>query len=189
MGENIVFKIDIDDTLHIEFLNQTHAQDLFEVADRNREFLREWLNWPDLTTEVEDTQKFITASLNRYIESGDIEAPIFYNKKIVGIITLLVKKELGIAKGEIGYWLDKEYLKKGIITKCAKKMLEIGFNRYNLDKIIIRCATRNPNSCNVAERLGFNFDGTLRVEAKIGDVVEDLNIYSILKEEYEKLKV
>jgi len=189
MGENIVFKIDIDENLHIEFINYTHAQELFDLGDKNREFLREWLPWVDSSNSVEDTKEFIKNSLNQYAKNGSIEAPIFINRKLIGMIALLVDNKDNITKGEIGYWLDKNYIGKGIVTKCANKMLDIGFNRYNLDKIVIRCATANKSSCNVAKRLKFTFDGTLRKEAKVSGKIVDLNIYSILKEEYDKLKV
>ena len=180
-----MFKIDIDENLYIEFLNHTHAQELFEVANKNREHLKPWLPWVESTTKVEDTKEFIVQSLKNYAKNGTIDAPIYYNGKLVGMIALLINKRDNLRRGEIGYWLDKEYLGKGVITKCATKMLEIGFNRYNLVKIIIRCAPDNKNSCNIAKRLGFKFEGTLRKEARVGEKIVDLNIFSLLKEEYE----
>jgi len=189
MGENLVFKIDIDENLHIEFINYTHAQELFDLGDKNREFLREWLPWVDSSNSVEDTKEFIKHSISQYLENGTIEAPIFYSGKIVGMIALRVYYSLNLKKADIGYWLDREHLGKGIINKSANKMLEIGFNRYNLGKITIHCATDNKSSCSVAKRLGFKLEGTLRKEAKIGDKIVDINSFSILKEEYDKLKV
>jgi len=186
MGENIVFKIDIDDNLHIEFLNYTHAEELFELGDKNREHLKEWLPWVESTIKVEDTKEFIATSLKEYADNGTIEAPIFYNGKLIGMISLIVYKKHNLKKADIGYWLDKDYTGKGIITKCAKKLLDIGFNRYNLVKITIHCDPKNKNSCNVAKRLGFKLDGTLRNEAKVSGKIVDLNIFSMLKEEYEK---
>jgi ribosomal-protein-serine acetyltransferase len=189
MGENIMFKIDIDDNLHIEFLNHTHAQKLFEVVDKNREHLKRWLPWVESTTKVEDTKEFITHALSKYAKNGSIQAPIHYNNKLIGMVSLFVHKSYNLDKADIGYWIDKDYNGKGIVTKCANKMLDIGFNIYNLGKITIHCATDNYNSCNVAKRLKFTFDGTLRKEAKVSGKIEDLNIYSMLKEEYEKIKV
>jgi len=188
MGENIVFKIDIDENLHIEFLNQTHAQELFKVVDKNREHLKRWLPWVESTIKVEDTKEFITHALSKYAKNGSIQAPIHYNNKLIGMVSLFVHKSYNLEKADIGYWLDIEHNGKGIVTKCAKKMLDIGFNRYNLGKITIHCATDNNNSCNVAKRLGFKLEGTLREEAKVGNKIEDLNVFSMLKEEYEESK-
>jgi ribosomal-protein-serine acetyltransferase len=188
MGEALVFKIDIDKDIHIEMLHISHAQALFDLTNKNRETLQEWLPWVEHTTKIEDTQEFIRHSLTQYVKNGSIDAPVLYKGKLVGMIALLISKRYNLKRADIGYWLDSEHQGKGIISKCAQKMLEIGFEKYNLRKITIHCATDNSNSCNVAKRLGFHLDGTLRQEAKVGEKIEDLNVFSITQNEYKEIK-
>ncbi|HHD74812.1 MAG TPA: RimJ/RimL family protein N-acetyltransferase, partial [Nitratifractor sp.] len=54
-----MFKIDIDKDIHIEMLHISHAQALFDLTNKNRETLQEWLPWVGHTTKIEDTQEFI----------------------------------------------------------------------------------------------------------------------------------
>ena len=40
-------KIQVDDTVSLEFLEEIHAESLFNLVNDNRTYLREWLPWVD----------------------------------------------------------------------------------------------------------------------------------------------
>jgi len=184
VGKTLVFKIDIDENIHIELIGEHHAQQLYDLIEKNRDELKLRLPWVMSVTSCEDEQNAIKKMMNDYATKGDLHTPIFYKGKMVGMASLLQRNRLGLTHGDIGYWLDKEYQGLGIITKVCKKMLDIGFNTYNLGKITLHCATTNPKSCNIAKRVGMQHDGTLRAEGKVDGIIEDIMVYSILKSEY-----
>ena len=70
--------------------------------------------------------------------------------------------------------------------KATKKMLEIGFELYSLDKIILKCAVANERSCNVAKKLKMSHEGRFRDEIMVNNKVMDIDIYAILKKEYRR---
>ena len=109
---------------------------------------------------------------------------IFYKGELAGNVELGMRKGYGIQKGELGYWLGADFQGKGIIHKATAKMLEIGFVKYELDKIMLKCAVRNKKSCNVAKNLGMKHEGTQQDEIVVNGVVMDIDIYAILKREY-----
>lgn len=68
--------------------------------------------------------------------------------------------------------------------RAAKKMLEIGFEKYQLDKINLRCAIQNERSCNVAKKLGMSHEGRHRSAIKVNELVMDIDLYSLLRTEF-----
>lgn len=55
---------------------------------------------------------------------------------------------------DIFYLVDKEYRNKGYATKCAKKLLELGFVEMQVDKIDGGCVKGNIASQKVLEKIG-----------------------------------
>lgn len=88
------------------------------------------------------------------------------------------------SRAEIGYILGKQYWGKGIMTEAIKIALDYGFNEMNLNRIQALIDPRNNASKRVAEKHGFQYEGTFRdYEYEYGDFI-DLNMYSVLKREY-----
>ena len=179
-----MFKIDIDHDIHLELIHPSHAKDIFNLLERNRELFRTWLDWVDSSTTIEDTKAFINHEMQQYANHKSVNCMIFYKNRLVGNVALLgIRKGYGIKRGVLGYWLDTEAQRKGIIQKSVKKMIEIGFEHYALDKITLRCAIENNRSCNVAKKLGFTHEGRLKNEIALHGVVMDVDVYAVLKDE------
>jgi len=177
-----MFKLDIDNKLHLELIHPSHAQDIFNLVERNRELFRIWLEWVDGTKSIDDTKAFINQTLQDYANHTDINCMIFYHNKLVGNVGLLgMRKGYGIKRGVLGYWLDADFHGKGVMRRAVKKMIEIGFKYYDLDKITLQCAVLNSRSCNVAQKLGFTHEGLQRDEIKVNGKIMDVNRYALLK--------
>ena len=180
-----MFKIEIDKEVHLELTHPSHAKDVFELVEQNRELFRTWLDWVDNSKNVEDTEAFINHEMQKYANHKSINCMVFYKNRLVGNVALLgIRKGYGVKRGELGYWLDAKAHRKGIIHKAVKKMMEIGFEYYALDKITLRCAVQNERSCNVAQKLGFTHEGRQREEIVLNDRVMDTDVYAILKREF-----
>jgi hypothetical protein len=57
-----MFAYRIDDDLELRMLEERHAQELFEVIDRDREDLRTWLPWVDGSRSADDITAFIRSA-------------------------------------------------------------------------------------------------------------------------------
>lgn len=104
------------------------------------------------------------------------------SNKMIGIIELEIRDEF---LAELGYILNKNYSGKGYITEACSKLMSIGFEHLDLERIYTRFDTNNKKSGNVMERLGMKKEGELRHLAKNpkGEW-KTRAYYSILKEEY-----
>ncbi len=103
---------------------------------------------------------------------------------LVGAISLK-----SIKKGhqaEPGYWIGKTYWNQGFCTEAAQTMLRYAFTELDLLRVYPCFFTRNPSSGRVMQKLVMIHEGRLRQHVRKWDRCEDLEMYGILKEEWEQ---
>ena len=164
--------------IRFEKLHKDLAQELFELTDENRAYLREWLPWLDHTNCVADTLSFIEST-----EKGHPTFAVILGQKICGVAGFH-HIDYTNKHASIGYWLAEQYIGKGIITRAVKHLLQMGFDEYELNKIEIRCATGNIRSRAVAERLGFTHEATLKQREWLYSRFVDHAVYSVLASDF-----
>jgi len=90
---------------------------------------------------------------------------------------------------EIGYVLNRKYWGKGYMTEAVTKVIQIGFEHLNLERIVIRHNVDNIRSKRVIVKLGLVFEGIERSSIVNGVGKRcDVAVYSIIKDEYLKRK-
>jgi ribosomal-protein-serine acetyltransferase len=144
----------ISDSHGLRLLQLVDAEELFALTDENRSYLRQWLPWLDLITQVDDTRSFIARTLKHFADREALVAAICYGGKIVGLIGFN-RIEQWDRIGYIGYWLAESHTGKGIMTKSCESLINYGFTTLKLDRIVITCATENHRSRAIPLRLGF----------------------------------
>ena len=88
-------------------------------------------------------------------------------------------------KTEIGYWISKEYQKKGIVTQSVKAICNFGFTKLGLNCITIKAATNNTKSNNTPQRLSFTFEGTEKNGELLSDgTYTDLEVYQMYSKDF-----
>lgn len=172
-------EIEIRPDLKLVQLSERHARELFELTDKNRAHLREWLPWLDQTTKREDTVLFIRGTKN----SPGLNFAIFLDGKIVGNVG---HNQYSPANktASFGYWLAKDAGGKGVMSAAVKALIDFTFKEMQVECIQIKAATENQKSRALAERLGFKFEGILRQREWLYDHFVDHASYSLLKSEW-----
>jgi ribosomal-protein-alanine N-acetyltransferase len=79
---------------------------------------------------------------------------------------------------EIAYLLDKNFWHQGLATEAAKGIMEYGFEKLNLSRLICMIDPENVASQRVAERIGMTFEK--KVDGYEGDNLPFF-IYSITR--------
>lgn len=175
-------EIIIDKELKLSPLELNHAEELFQLVDKNRSYLREFMGWLDLTQGPKDTEYFISEDIQKR-ESGTVAYGVFQDTKLAGVISYNNFNKSN-KRTEIGYWISKDLQGKGIITRSVKALVEYGFNELELNRIQICCATTNIPSQKIPERLGFSNEGICRKAEVLYENVVDHIIYSLIRDEY-----
>ena len=65
------------------------------------------------------------------------------------------------ASADIGYWIAADQSGKGVVTRCVEALTRYAFEEYDLHRLTIRAEPENPKSWKVAERCGYEREGTL----------------------------
>lgn len=169
---------------HLALIEPHHAARLHALVKDSYDHLREWSNWlkdPDLP--IEHTQEWVVKNQQRYASGDGYEIGIWYEGEMAGQIgyNYFEKQD---RRTEIGYWLGKQFVGKGLVTRACTALIENAFGDLEFNRIEIRCGTENSRSRKVAERLGFKFEGIARESEYLHDHYIDLAVYAILKSEW-----
>ena len=87
-------------------------------------------------------------------------------------------------QAEFGYWVGVPYWNCGYCTEAAQAMLDFAFAELGLVRVHARHLSRNPSSGRVMQKLGMRHEGTRRHHVRKWDVLEDVELYGILLDEY-----
>jgi len=177
----------VDEELTLNLLTQHNATELFDIIEKNRIFLREWLPWIDSKKTVEDILNSIEKWGNKYISNTAINAGIFFKGKLVGMIAF-PKIDWKGKKTSFGYWLSPEFEGKGIVIRCVKELIKYAFHILDLERIEISCAENNYRSRALPEKLSFIKEGILRDKYYLNGDLHNLVVYSLSKSDRVKDK-
>jgi ribosomal-protein-serine acetyltransferase len=178
-----MFSIPVHSQIELRLLQYKNAKQLFQLVDRSRPYLGRFLPWVQQISSVDDYQEIIPNWLRQFADNKGFQSGIFYQGNLVGMIGFH-SIDWDARMTAIGYWLAEEHQGKGIMTRCCKKMIEIGFYEYELNRLEIRCDPANEKSRAIPERLGFVQEGVLREVTNQNEVYHDSVVYGLLKTEY-----
>ncbi len=177
------FEIKINEKLSLKIRSVEEAEVFFALSDKNREHLRPWLPWVDVTLSSEDTKKYLEAVLEKFEKKTGADFGIWYEGAWVGSMgfnNINHNNEYA----DIGYWLSKDHEGKGIMTASVKALINYGFNDLKLHRIEISCDARNVRSKRIPEKLGFTLEGVLRDNHKRNGEFSDGLVYGLLSSEW-----
>ncbi|MRG87597.1 GNAT family N-acetyltransferase [Salinibacillus xinjiangensis] len=178
------FKLNEDSELRL--LEPRHAENLFNLTDKSRNYLREWLPWVDVIKEKSNSKGFIEGTMKQFSNNNCFQAGIWYKGELAGVIGLH-----GInwanKSTSLGYWLGEEYQGKGLMTNACKSVIEYCFNVLNLKRIEIRAATENLKSQAIPKKLGFQKEGCIRSSEFLYDRYVDHYVYGLINEDFNRV--
>ena len=178
-------RIEIEENLFLELLDDVHAPAIFNLIEANRKYLQTWLPWVEHMTTIELMKDFIRGTKHRNLNGTEYSFLILDKSMVVGRIGVH-RIDTNNKTGELGYWIAENFTGKGIITKSCAALITYCFDSLNLNRIEIKCATQNFRSQNVPLRLNFKSEGILHQAEFHGYGFYDLNLYAMIKEDWSK---
>ena len=177
------FALKVSPGVEIRLFELRDAEPAFTVVERNRAYLREWLPWVDLTTAPENLRHFIVRVREQFETGRGPQALIWVNGEIVGSVGCH-PIDWPNKNCSIGYWIDEKCQGKGIMTRCAARLIDYLFADLGLHRVTIHCGTQNVKSCAIPERLGFTREGVIRQGEWVNDRWLDLVVWGLLESEW-----
>jgi ribosomal-protein-alanine N-acetyltransferase len=85
---------------------------------------------------------------------------------------------------ELGYHIAEPFWGRGLTLEAARALVDYSFRNYSIERIHSRVFVGNDASAQVAAKLGMVLDGTLRSMIVTKGRRWDVQIYSILRQEW-----
>jgi len=168
--------------LTLRAAKMSDAEDLYEYS-RDPAVAKHVL-W-DAHTSIHQTRAYIRYLIRQYKngQPSSFVISITETGKVVGTIGFMwIQQENRSA--EVGYSLSRAYWNQGIMTEALTALLDFGFLKLNLNRIEAQHESDNPASGRVMAKAGMNFEGRLRQRIYNKGRFADVDLYSILRQEY-----
>lgn len=140
------------------------------------------LNWGPFTNPNEA----LWVITNIFYKRPEMGLPIGYaivmNGKMIGAIDYHTYNQM-YNSIEIGYVLNKDYWGKGIMPRCLKAVIDVGFNYLGYSKIEVGHTVSNDQSRRVILKCGLKYEYSKMVQMK-NEEYELGYFYSIYRHEY-----
>lgn len=130
------------------------------------DILKLYMPWAQTLPSVEDSEEFIRMAAANWIlkknEEPYLSLLIFEKTKMRFIGTTgWHHYDWDIPAFETGYWLHSAYQNQGFMTEAIHALTRFTFQVLRANRLEVRCDTANSRSKKLAERLGFQLEGTL----------------------------
>jgi ribosomal-protein-serine acetyltransferase len=173
--------------LDLRLVEARDAPALFALTDKNRDRLREWLPWLDVTNTVADTLSFIAAQQNAHEKTGAGAMGIWAGETLAGVAGFNTV-DLTNRIATIGYWLGERHTGHGMMTRVCRALTNYAIDTLDVNRVVIACATGNARSRAIPLRLGFLHEGTLRDAEWLYDHFVDHDIYAMLAPDWLRMR-
>jgi RimJ/RimL family protein N-acetyltransferase len=101
----------------------------------------------------------------------------------IGAISLMTVSR-GHSRAELGYWVGQAHWNHGYCTEAAEAVLSYAFEVLKLNRVYAVHLARNTSSGRVMQKLGMKHEGRQRQHVRKWDVLEDIELYGVLAEEW-----
>jgi RimJ/RimL family protein N-acetyltransferase len=145
-------------------------------AHQNKEETRQFLERAEKDLEA---QKGVTWGIR---SKGDFCG-------IFSIISILRShRALRYDRGELAYWCALTHQGTGIMSEAGRSVIEFGFARLGLNRLVVGHHLENTSSQRLIERLGFQFIGIEHQVFMKGGRWIDIKVYELLARDYSTLR-
>jgi ribosomal-protein-serine acetyltransferase len=156
---------------YIKVIQPEHLNQLYELFELNRDYLRRHIPGIDLLQTREDVFQRWGALRDNSLPLG-----IWLNEtQMVGRCRLRRNEQSNCA--DIGYWISESYQGQGLMTAAVAVCVQFAFQEWNVEFMEIHCGENNLKSRAIPERLGFLNEGISSIDPPVelnGQMVQSI---------------
>jgi len=171
--------------LALRQLRPTDADDVFHYAHDPE--VTQYTTW-DAHRTVADSLMFIEQTIAAYQRGENVELAMELrdSKKVIGTCGM-VSVSAEHCRAELAFAMAKEHWGHRLMGEALTAVLTFGYGPLQLNRIWARVDPDNMRTTLVLKRAGWQFEGTLRQDAKVRGQFRDVKLYSLLKKEFAAL--
>ena len=139
------------------------ADDVLAAVTASYAELHRWMEWARSPYDIDQARQFCADASAAFDEGRDFNALVTLaeDDTVIGTVAILLRDE-AVPAYEIGYWVHTAHTGCGYATEAAGAMTRLAFEEGAGKRVEARIDERNRRSRAVAERLGFELEGTLK---------------------------
>ncbi len=125
--------------------------------------LHRWMDWAKAPYGIDEARAFCAAARTAF-EDGEEFATLMTlpgHGRIIGSAGLIAR-DMAVPSFEIGYWIQTAHAGQGYVTEAVRTLARLAFEGLGSRRVEIRMDENNRRSWAVAERLGFEWEATLK---------------------------
>lgn len=146
------------------------------MSDLDR--LRAHLPWPDVTSTPEGAAGWLTAYDVQ--EDGRVGVGGMWHDGTLLGGALLFHHDPGFANVELGCWVVAAGEGAGVVSAACRVLLHVARADLGAERVEWHAASTNLRSRQLAERLGFSYEGTLRSNYVLSGQRLDTDVLSLV---------
>ncbi|MBW5485202.1 GNAT family N-acetyltransferase [Streptomyces bambusae] len=178
-----MFSIPLADDAVLFPLEVWHAEEFFAHIERGREYIGEFVPFPDRSKDLEGARNLLGGNAHKAADDGVRLYGIRLDGTLVGGVLFAAFDAAG-GNAEIGCWLEPAGVGKGLVTKACRILLDYAFTERGIHRVEWHAASGNKRSLAVAERLGMTREGVMRQNHLHRGVRQDTEIWALLADDY-----
>lgn len=134
--------------------NVADAPQLHAAIEANVDHLRPYMAWIALEPQtLQQRRALIQTWTTEWADGGDVLLGIWRNNLVVGSAGL--HRRLGPDGLELGYWVDRGHLRKGVATAVSRALTDLAFTIPGINQVQISHDVSNLASARVPAKLGY----------------------------------
>ncbi|HSM72116.1 MAG TPA: GNAT family protein, partial [Anaerolineales bacterium] len=181
---NPAYRIETE-RLVVRCYQPSDVQLLADSVAENIDHLKPWMPWVHGEPEaLEEKVKRIKRFRGMFDLDQDYVYGIFNLEETRLLGGTGLHTRLGASELEIGYWIHKNFINKGLVTESTSALIKVAFEIIKVHRIEIHCDPANLASAAIPRKLGFTHEGTLRAKTAFLDGWSDSMIWGMLEDEY-----
>ncbi len=178
-------RLEVGDGIVLRPVRLYHGEEIYAAVVDNRDSLIRWLPWVEGVKGLPDVREFIRRSVDEQASGVAVQLGIWTNADLLGMVGLH-SVDWANRRTSIGYWLTESARGRGVMTACARTLVDFVIGDLGLNRVEIRSSVDNLASRAIAERLGFELEGTARQDMLLNGRYVDLVIYAVLACEWRR---
>lgn len=169
------------DRLTLAPVDPADSEEVWLAVQGSRPLLQKWLPWVPYYTEPTSSLRFTEACVSDWDNGRALRFSIRERagRTFVGVVGLESCVHIH-RQCDLGYWLRKEGMRRGLMTEAARAAVEFAFRYMGAHRIRVAAATDNHASQRVISRLGFRFEGIARQAEWCDDRWLDHGVFALL---------
>ncbi len=170
--------IALNATLTIAPAVRGDAQELFQLLQMNRDFLRQWFAWVDSVQSEESARSFLENIERQHRMRSNFYGLVRDGDNIIGSVSL-ESIDWFVRSCDLGFWIDEGHGRRGTMTLVVRAIVDHLFDRLAFGRIGLACAESNTGARRIADRLSFQQEGIRRNAAWTKEGIEDQIEYGL----------